>query len=392
MPWAETEAVDQRRAFVEQWLGKDQSVTQLCERYGVSRQTGHKWIRRFKADGQRGLSDRSRARLTQEMATSAEVREYLLRERARHPSWGPRKLLERLSRDKPEVRWPAPSTVGDLLSRAGLVQARRRSRTPYRAGSTLTPANEPNAVWCIDVKGWFKTGDGRRCNPLTITDQHSRYLIGCQHLDRVTHDSVQRVLERCFRENGLPVVMRSDNGPPFGSRSLGGLSRLSLWLVHLGIRPEHIKPGQPQQNGAHERMHRTLGAETANPPAQTIGRQQRAFDRFRDDYNHLRPHQYLGGDTPSAHYAPSLRRFPSRLPEIEYPSDFVLRRVRSNGEIKWGGHFMFLGETFSGEVVGIKPVSDRYSVIYFGPHAIGLIDGHKQRIEHRLDRLETDEP
>ncbi len=388
MPWSETKAADQRKAFLEDWLGRTESVAALCARYGVSRQTGHKWIRRFRTDGERGLADRPRARLTQARATPADVREILMRERGVHPTWGPRKLIERLRRDRPAVRLPAASTVGDLLSRAGLVKPRRRSRAPYRAASTQTPANEPNAVWCIDVKGWFRTGDRDRCNPLTITDQHSRFLIACQHLDRVNHDSVQKVLERCFRELGLPVVMRSDNGPPFGARSLGGLSRLSLWLIHLGIRPEHIKPGKPQQNGAHERMHRTLGAETARPPADSLPLQQRAFNRFRREYNLVRPHQALGGDSPADHYTASPRPFPSRLPEIEYPADFVLRRVRTNGEIKWRGRLMFLGETFVNEVVGIKPVTDRYSIIYFGPHAIGLIDDYTHRIDSRLDKIE----
>lgn len=281
MPWSEISAEEQRKGFVDEWMAKDATVTQLCERFGVSRQTGYKWIRRFKEEGQRGLGDRSRAPLSHPNAANAEVRELLLRAREKHPSREPRKLLERLRRDMPEVSWPAPSTVGDLVSRAGLVKPRRRSQARYRPASTLTPADEPNAVWCIDVKGWFRTQDGECCNPLTITDQHSRYLIECRHLDRVTHENVQKVLERCFREHGLPLVMRSDNGPPFGVRGLGGLSRLSLWLVRLGIRPEHIQPGKPQKNGAHERMHRTLRAETAHPPESTLARQQRVFDRFR---------------------------------------------------------------------------------------------------------------
>ncbi len=392
MPWSEIKAEEQRKLFVDEWLAKDATVTQLCDRFGVSRQTGHKWIRRFKEDGQRGLGSRSRAPLSHPNAAPAAVRELVLQAREKHPSWGPRKLLERLRRDMPEVSWPAPSTVGDLLSRAGLVKPRRRSQAPYRPASTLTPADEPNAVWCIDVKGWFRTQDGRRCNPLTITDQHSRYLIECRHLDRVTHDNVQKVLERCFREHGLPLVMRSDNGPPFGVQGLGGLSRLSLWLVRLGIRPEHIQPGKPQQNGAHERMHRTLGAETTQPPESTIDRQQRLFERFRDEYNTVRPHQSLAGDTPAEHYSRSSRPFPSRLPELVYPDDFEVRRVRTNGQIRWHQHLIFLGECFIGELVGIKAVTSRYSVVYYGPHAIALLDLEHRRIEKRLDKLEIKVP
>jgi hypothetical protein len=239
-----------------------------------------------------------------------------------------------------------------------------------------------NDLWCIDFKGWFRTGDGARCDPLTLTDAFSRYLLCAQVMARPDYPNCRSELERAFRDYGLPA-MRSDNGAPFASVGAGGLSRLSVWWVKLGITPARIEPGQPQQNGRHERMHRTLKAECASPPAASATAQQRRFDQFRAEFNHQRPHQALGQTAPAQHYARSARAYPARLEDPHYPADFELRRVRSNGEIKWQGALVFIGEALIGEVIGLFETDDGDAEVYFGPVPLGIIDGLTLKLVRR---------
>src|SRR5713226_7825595 len=375
MPWQEVCLMDEKMRFIWALLAQEENMTELCERFGVSRKSGYKLRRRYLAEGAAGVAERSRAPHVIPWAISAAQAEAIVGVRRAHPSWGPKKLRANLQHRAPEQGWPAPSTIGELLRREGLSQPRKRRRCASPGPSPLRTAVTANDLWCIDFKGWFRTGDGARCDPLTLTDAYSRYLLGAQLLARPDYANCRSELERAFKEYGLPRAIRSDNGAPFASVGVGGLSRLSVWWVKLGIAPERIRPGQPQQNGRHERMHRTLKAECASPPAASAAAQQRRFDQFRAEFNHQRPHEALGQTAPAEHYAPSARAYPNRLEDPHYPVDFELRRVRSNGEIRWQGELVFIGEALRDEVIGLVETEDGDGEVYFGPLPLGIIDG-----------------
>ena len=372
MPWQERESVDLRRDFVSAYHGGQSSMTELCEQFLISRKTGYKWIERYELEGVVGLADRSRAPHQRPNAISEQVQQQVLELRAERPYWGERKLRSVLDRERPEQNWPAPSTIGALLKRHGLTHPprRRRRATP---SVELSEAVEPNQVWAIDFKGHFRTGDGQRCDPLTISDTASRYLLRCQAVERTGLEYVRPLLEATMREYGMPLAIRSDNGPPFGSVGLGGLSRLGVWLVHLGVLPERIEPGHPEQNGRHERLHRTLKRETAKPPQPTGRAQQAAFDAFRKRYNQERPHEALEMNTPASVYVPSPRIFPARLPDIEYPGHYQLRRVQIHGDIGFAKRAIFLSEVLAGEVVGLEEQQDGWR-IWLGPLQLGWLE------------------
>src|SRR5215207_3064633 len=285
MPWQETCAMTERMQLMLAVASGDLTMAEACRQAGVSRKTGYKWRARFAAEGVAGLAEQSRAPHHRPQTLAPTVRDAVLAQRTQHPTWGPKKLVARLRAEQPDVSWPAPSTVGDLLKQAGLVVSRpRRHRAPARS-QPLAHATAPNVVWCADFKGDFRLGDGSRCYPLTITDAHSRFLLRCQALPATDTDRVQPLFAATFREYGLPDVLRTDNGPPFASVGLAGLTALSVWWIKLGITPERIRPGTPSENGRHERMHRTLKAEACAPPAATLRAQQAACDRFRQEYN-----------------------------------------------------------------------------------------------------------
>jgi transposase InsO family protein len=303
----------------------------------------------------------------------AEIADAILALRCEHPSWGPKKLRAVLLRRAPQTVWPAPSSMGDLLRREGLVRSRRRRRMPLPVSRPFGLVQAPNDLWCIDFKGWFRTGDGERCDPLTLSDADSRYLFACRAVTPITAE-VDAVTDAAFREHGLPRAMRSDNGPPFASTGAGGLTRLAVKWIKLGIRLERTDPGSPQQNGRHERMHATLKADTAAPPAASRAAQQQRFDRFRAIYNHERPHEALGQETPASRYRPSARPYPQRPEEPHYDPTHAVRRVRSNGEIRWGGDLIFLSETLVGEPVGIAESETGDWIVSFADLPIGRID------------------
>jgi len=358
------------------------SVAQLARDFGISRKTAYKWLWRFSGDGVEGLRERSRAPHRHPNATPIEVVQAVLRAKAAHPTWGPAKLQPPPEAVLAEGRtgWPTTSTRGSILARHGLVTPRRRRR---RIAPWLQPfqhAEAPNTVWCADFKGWVRTRDGTRCDPLTVSDAYSRMLLCCQIVSKPDYSHVRPVFERIFREYGLPLAIRTDNGPPFASVGAGGLSPLSAWWIKLGISPERILPGHPEQNGRHERMHRTLKGETMKPPAATPKAQQQRCDAFQREYNNLRPHQALGQIPPAALYEPSPRPYPHQVRDPHYPAFAQARRVRSNGQIKWRGQLVFISEALVGELVAVTEQANGW-LVSFGHIPLGLLHPHKSTLD-----------
>jgi transposase InsO family protein len=379
MGWKETCAVDERMRFVIAVEKREDSFAAICRQFGVSRRVGYKWIARFEEDGAEGLFDRSRAPLHHSQAISDEIAGRCLAVRRAHPSWGPLKVLAFLERRAPRTAWPAASTIGALFDREGLTVKRKlRHRSPP-SSAPFADCGAANDVWCIDFKGWFLTGDGKKCEPLTITDAYSRYLLRCQALARNDTDHVWPVLDAAFREFGLPLHLRSDNGSPFASRGAGGLARLSVKLIKAGVLPERIAPGKPQQNGRHERMHLTLLQDTADPPAPSLREQLKRLRDFQRIYNEERPHQALDDATPADHYAASPRRFDGILREPEYDGDHEVRRVRHNGDIRWRNRTIYVNHALVGEPVGLAE-NDTGWIVSYGPIVLGTI-------AHQDDRL-----
>ena len=360
--------MEEKLRFVFEYEQRERSLTELCQRYGIARETGYVWIRRYREKGIEGLIERSRSALRHENQTAAEIEQKVLELRQAHMRWGPRKLKRVLERDEPGRVWPAASTIGTLLKREGLVVARRKRRRTAPYTEPLAHADGPNRLWCADFKGWFRTGDGRRIDPLTITDAHSRYLLKCQAVEKTDTTRVQAIFEAAFREYGLPQAIRTDNGAPFATSAIAGLSRLAVWWMKLGIVPERIEAGHPEQNGRHERMHRTLKQEVAQPPAANWREQQRAMERFRQEYNQVRPHEALGMQTPAAAYELSPRSYPARIPEPKYPESMQVLHVKSQGQFRWKKQDVFLSEVLWGEPVGLSPVDDRWFTVYFGQY------------------------
>jgi transposase InsO family protein len=372
--------MSERVKFIAAYLEHEASFHDLCRDFGISRKTGYKWVRRYEAEGSSALEERSRAPHSHPNAVSSDIVEAILAIRRRHPRWGPRKVKVILRRQRPRAVLPAASTIGDILKRHGLVRPRRRVRRSSPYVDRLRQYDAPNAVWCADFKGCFSIGGqrgGERCHPLTISDGFSRFLLRCRGLRRPLTRHVRRVFESAFCEFGLPRAIRTDNGPPFSTLAPGGLSRLSVWWIRLGIRPERIMPGRPEQNGRHERMHRTLKAETAKPPRSSFSAQQRAFDRFLTEYNHERPHEALGQEVPASLYRPSLRSYPRQLPEPEYPSTFETRVAYPNGVISFGTTQWYVSNCIAGERVGLEPCQDGRWRVHFGWVPIGILDARR---------------
>lgn len=374
MPWKETCAMDQKIEMIGDYLSGEYSPTQLSEMYQVRRKTIHKWIRRYEVEGQSGLEERTRAPGSHPNATPLETTREIVSIKLRHQKWGPKKVIAWLEGHCPEGRWPAVSTAGEILKREGLVQSRRKRRRTPPYTDPFIKCTRPNKVWSADFKGQFKTGDGKYCYPLTITDSNSRYLLCCQGLSRPTLEQSRPWFERVFKEYGLPRAIKTDNGVPFASVGLGGLSRLSVWFLKLGIRPERIEPGHPEQNGRHERMHRTLKESTVNPPRGDIEEQQEAFGEFQYEYNFERPHEALGQKTPASFYLPSLRPYPVEIPEVKYAHNVVVRQVRHNGEIKWKGKLIYVSEALAGEPVALKQKRENLWEIRFSFYPLGLLN------------------
>lgn len=379
MPWSHASPMSQRQEFIELYLKGRAHVAELCTIFGVSEKTAYKWIGRFSAEGAAGLADRSRAPHGSPQRVAPEVVAAVVALRKRHPTYGPRKLREILGAADPAGTWPSPSTIGELLKCRGLVRRRRRSSsrgTPWDATQHgLTRASAPNDVWAADFKGEFRLTSGAYCYPLTISDLASRYVLGCRALASTAAVPARAVFTRVFQEYGLPRVIRTDNGVPFAQpNAIGRLSMLAVWWIRLGIRPERIAPATPQQNGQHERMHRTLKADAVRPPSATLGAQQRRFDQFRHDFNEIRPHESLGMEPPGRHYAASPRPYPHRLPALEYPLHRELRFVGATGSIRFRTQLIHLTRAVAGEYVSLEETNDAEWTVCFGPLTLGTVD------------------
>ena len=372
--------MEEKLRFIYDYERDEQTMTELCCRYGITRETGYVWLRRYQQSGVAGLVELDRAPGRHPNQTAPAMEEAVLELRQAHMRWGPRKLKRVLERDEPGRSWPAASTIGDLLKREGLVVARKRRRKTAPYSEPLAHADGPNRVWCADFKGWFRTGDGARIDPLTISDAYSRYLLRCQAVEKTDTERVRAIFEAAFREHGMPVAIRTDNGAPFASCALGGLSRLAVWWIKLGIVPERIAAGHPEQNGRHERMHRTLKQEVAMPPAADRRAQQRALDRFRQEYNQVRPHEALQMQTPASVYEPSAREFPAHVPEPDYPATMLVRSVRTHGHFRWKKHDVGLSQVLWGERVGLLPLDDRWYTIYFAQLPLARFDSWQRRV------------
>jgi transposase InsO family protein len=371
MAWKQTDVTMERAKFITEYERGCWSMTDLCAAFGVSRKTGYKYLARYEEAGAEGLRDRPRAPGRHPNRTSDEVARRIVRVRGRHPTWGSKKILAWLGVHEPDLALPVRSTTDEILKRLGLVEPRRRRRRATASAKPLVEADVANRVWPVDFKGHFRVGAGQRCDPLTITDGFSRYALECKALTLPKLEEVQECFVRVFCEFGLPEVILSDNGPPFGSTGIAGLTRLSVWFIRLGVRPMRIEPGKPEQNGRHERFHLTLKQETADPPRQTIRAQQRAFTKFRRSYNEERPHEALGMRTPADFYERSSRPYPRKLPDMEYPSG---GRVRENGSFKWRGNSVFLGEALKGQDVSLDPVGDGTFAVRFGIVPLGTLN------------------
>jgi transposase InsO family protein len=378
MPWKTSSVMEEKLRFVFEYQRDEQTMVELCARFGVSRETGYAWLRRYRLHGVGGLSELDRAPRQHPNQTPGAVERAVLELRQAHMGWGPRKLKRILERDRPGGPWPAASTIGEIVRRAGLVAPRKKRRRTDPYTQPLAHAIEANRVWCADFKGWFRSRDGRRIDPLTVTDAWSRYLLRCQAVEKTDTERVRAVFETGFRAYGLPEAIRTDNGAPFASSAVGGLSRLAVWWIKLGIAHERIQAGHPEQNGRHERMHRTLKQDVLT--AEDWRGQQRELDRFRHDFNHLRPHEALQMQTPASVYEPSLRPYPAREPEVEYPDSMEVRTVKAHGHFRWKRKDVFLSEVLWAEPIGLLPLGDGLFTIYFANRPLVGFDSKQGKL------------
>ena len=381
MPWRSSSPMDLRMQFFSDYLRGVFSISELSREYQISRPTAYKWINRYELGGAAELVDRSRRPHHVPRATPADQVEALLTKRQRYPFWGARKLLRLLTAEQPEITWLKRATACDILARHKLTRKSRRRRPLGHPGKPTTVITAPNQVWSADFKGQFKTRDGYYCYPLTVTDNFSRYLLACQALSSTSQREAKPVFRRLFQEFGLPECIRTDNGGPFASVSLARLSSLSAWFIRLGIRRELIEPGKPYQNGCHERMHRTLKAETTRPPAGNRATQQRRFNSWSSEFNHVRPHEALALDTPAQHHQASPRPYPKRLPPLEYPSHFEVRRVGSNGCIRWRSERVHVSLVCAQEYLGLEAFDTGIWNVYFGSLKLGRLIEKELRIQ-----------
>jgi len=380
MPWKECRKVEEKLRFVARHL-EGESISSLCREFGISRVTGHKLVERYRQSGMEALSDRSKRPYRMANQLPFQIESLIVDIKKEFPTWGAPKIRERMLTRYPDLKTPAKSTVHAVLERHGLVRHKRAGARPKSQGTVLLGAKTPNELWCTDFKGEFMLADRRYCYPLTVTDFHSRFLLCCEGLESTREAMAMTVFERLFREYGLPQRIRSDNGIPFASaHALHGLSRLAVWWLRLGIEIERIKPGNPQQNGRHERMHRTLKQATTRPPAINMLQQQDKFEDFIREYNYERPHEALEMKTPSALYEPSIRPYEG-LPPVEYPFHDRVITVTECGRICLERRKISLSTVLAGQNVGIKQVDDQIWQVSFMGYDLGFFDMDSCRVE-----------
>lgn len=370
MPWKNTSIIAQRWQFIKALLRGEESVSVCCRAVGISRKTAYKWLRRFTEGGRGDLADHCRRPHRVPLRMRRKWIERIAKTRRQHKHWGPKKIQRHLLRQHGQA--PATATIARWLKRLQLTQPRRRRprKACWIKMSALTLASAPNHVWTADFKGWFRSGTGQRIEPLTVRDLYSRYILVIRLLPDQRWKAAKAVFLQLFKRYGLPQVIRTDNGGPFASTGPAGLSRLSAWWIALGIKVEFIRPGHPEENGAHEQMHRILKAETTRPTALTRQGQQHRTTHWVKTYNHIRPHEALRLEVPAQHYRKSSTTLPRDRP-LSYPVKWQQRQVRSNGEIRWRGRKRFIGEAFVKRRIGLKPLSNNIHAVYFGPLMIG---------------------
>jgi transposase InsO family protein len=382
MPWKDVLPMEERIRFAVLAAKGTEVFSDLCEQFGISRKTGYKWLRRYRELGIAGTRELSRRPDRCPHRTPAKIEALILRERRRHRSWGPKKLRALLVSEHAVAVPPSGATIAKILRRHGLAGKRGRRRRPgaiRRPGPrTLTQPRAPNQVWTVDYKGWFRLGDGDRCDPLTVADLFSRYVLGLRAVWAATQACTRRAFSEVFRRYGLPEVIRVDNGSPFASMGLARLSKLSVWWASLGIQVEFIQPASPYQNGAHERMHKTLKAEATQPPSANRRAQQRRFDRWRQQFNHQRPHEALAMKKPAQVYHPSARRYDGRDIRMDYPAGFQVKRATENGCLRWKGHVYFVGEAFARTRLGLRQNARGETELFLANLCLGKLHLERQ--------------
>jgi putative transposase len=386
MPWKGVTVSEQRQRFLEDYLLNYYTVAELAERFSISRTTAHKWIKRHKKHGQEGYHELSRRPHTCPWQTDQAIVDELVELRKAHPRWGPDKLLDLMRRRDPDRQLPSVPTGSRILARAGLIKPRRRYRRAHPGCPKSVPQG-PNDIWAADYKGQFRLKNGKYCFPLTVSDLASRYILGVDAHPAISLDKTFAYFKGLFETYGLPGRIRTDNGVPFASNALARLSQLSVWFIKLGIYPELIEPGKPQQNGVHERMHRTLKQEATIPPASSLRAQQKKFDTFREEFNQVRPHKAIGMKRPEELYQASGRSMPERLETYDYPEHFLVRRVSRAGTIRVLHNQIFVSNTLHEDYVGLEEVDDGVYDLYFCFYQIGRYELQTNKIHGIVSKV-----
>jgi len=374
MSWRNICPMDEKVKFIAAIKQKHYYMSEICEKVGISRKTGYKWLKRYENEGPKGLYERSRARIIQKNRTSDSQLKLILDTKQRFQHWGPKKIKCWLETNYTNKKFPAASTIGNILQKHAMVEHRKKRKNIPPYTKPFINCTRSNDVWSADFKGQFHMGNKSYCYPLTITDNFSRYIIACDGYLSPTFKNVKKSFIRAFKEFGLPIAIKTDNGTPFSSVSAGGLSQLSIWWIKLGICPERIAPGHPEQNGRHERMHRTLKKATTNPPQYSIKSQNNVFEDFINEFNNIRPHEALANKTPASIYTKSKQGYPSKIPEVTYPDDCLVRKVRTNGCIKFNGNLIYVSKLLYGEPVGIVKIKDDCWNIRYSYLSIGMLN------------------